>query len=32
MCEIVEIIRDGVGIACWGDRCGKWSSRVGKYA
>ena len=32
MCEIVEIIKDGVGIACWGDRCGKWSSRVGKYA
>jgi predicted CoA-substrate-specific enzyme activase len=31
MCEIVEIVKDGVGIACWGDRCGKWSSRTQKY-
>jgi predicted CoA-substrate-specific enzyme activase len=28
MCEIVEIVKDGAGIACWGDRCGKWSSRI----
>ncbi len=32
MCEIIEIIKDGVGIACWGDRCGKWSNRIDKYA
>lgn len=30
-CEIIEILKDGVGIACWGDRCGKWSNRIGKY-
>lgn len=28
MCEIVEIVKDGVGIARWGDRCGKWSNRL----
>ena len=32
MCEIIEIVKDGAGIACWGDRCGKWSSRISKYA
>jgi len=25
MCEIVEIISNETKIACWGDRCGKWS-------
>ncbi len=32
MCEIIEIVEDGAGIACWGDRCGKWSSRIDKMA
>lgn len=32
MCEVIEIIKDGVEIACWGDRCGKWSNRIDKYA
>ncbi len=25
LCEVVEIISDGCKVACWGDRCGKWS-------
>ena len=28
MCEIVELMMDGVVKARWGDRCGKWSSSV----
>ena len=32
MCEIIEIVKDSEGMACWGDRCGKWSSKIGKYA
>ncbi|HZK53645.1 MAG TPA: acyl-CoA dehydratase activase [Desulfosporosinus sp.] len=33
-CEVVEIMQDGISLAMWGDRCGKWSipitPRVGK--
>ena len=25
MCEIIEILADGSVVACWGDKCGKWS-------
>lgn len=32
MCEIVEISQQGQPIACWGDRCGRWSNRMGKLA
>ncbi|MDR3542583.1 MAG: acyl-CoA dehydratase activase [Desulfosporosinus sp.] len=28
-CEIVEIMQDGISLAKWGDRCGKWSTMVG---
>ncbi|KJS02998.1 MAG: 2-hydroxyglutaryl-CoA dehydratase [Peptococcaceae bacterium BRH_c4a] len=28
MCEVVEIRKDGSVIARWGDRCGKWSTRM----
>jgi len=28
MCEVVEIREDGSVIARWGDRCGKWSTRM----
>lgn len=28
-CEVVEIIQDGISLAKWGDRCGKWSATVG---
>lgn len=28
-CEVVEILSNGQGIARWGDRCGKWSNRMG---
>ena len=28
-CEIVEIIQEGISLARWGDRCGKWSLTVG---
>jgi len=28
MCEVVEIRQDGSVIARWGDRCGKWSTRM----
>lgn len=28
MCEIIEILADGRHVACWGDRCGKWSGRA----
>lgn len=31
ICEIVQIISDEVVIACWGDRCGKWSSKGVRY-
>jgi len=24
-CEVIEIMQDGVSLAMWGDRCGKWS-------
>jgi predicted CoA-substrate-specific enzyme activase len=32
LCEIVEIIRDGRSVACWGDRCGKWGNKMSKLA
>jgi predicted CoA-substrate-specific enzyme activase len=28
MCEVIEIISNGNAVACWGDRCGKWGSKV----
>lgn len=28
-CEVVEIMQDGISLAKWGDRCGKWSATVG---
>ena len=27
-CEIIEIMSDGRLLACWGDRCGKWSGSL----
>jgi predicted CoA-substrate-specific enzyme activase len=27
-CEVVEIMQDGLSLARWGDRCGKWSAVV----
>ena len=30
LCEVVEIKEEGVVIARWGDRCGKWSTRIPK--
>ncbi|MFZ3132529.1 MAG: BadF/BadG/BcrA/BcrD ATPase family protein, partial [Desulfosporosinus sp.] len=24
-CEVVDIMQDGISLAMWGDRCGKWS-------
>ncbi|HEY8909781.1 MAG TPA: acyl-CoA dehydratase activase [Desulfosporosinus sp.] len=27
-CEVVEITQDGITLARWGDRCGKWSQMV----
>jgi predicted CoA-substrate-specific enzyme activase len=30
LCEVIEISADGVKIASWGDRCGKWSARIGR--
>lgn len=27
-CEVVEIKQDGISLARWGDRCGKWSQMV----
>ncbi len=32
LCEVVEIMKDGKVIACWGDRCGKWSNSTSKLA
>lgn len=32
MCEIVKISSNGKLIACWGDRCGKWSSLPNKVS
>ena len=29
-CEIVEILSEDIRLACWGDRCGKWSIQQGK--
>lgn len=26
MCEVIEITSDNKVLACWGDRCGKWSA------
>lgn len=26
MCEVIEIASNGEVVACWGDRCGKWSA------
>jgi len=26
MCEVIEIASNDVVVACWGDRCGKWSA------
>ncbi|KAB3530277.1 acyl-CoA dehydratase activase [Alkaliphilus serpentinus] len=28
LCEVVEIIRDGILMSRWGDKCGKWSNQV----
>lgn len=28
MCEVIEILSNGKHIACWGDRCGKWSGNA----
>jgi predicted CoA-substrate-specific enzyme activase len=28
-CEVVEIIAEGQTLACWGDRCGRWSEQIG---
>jgi predicted NodU family carbamoyl transferase len=28
LCEVVQITEEGKTIACWGDRCGKWSNAV----
>jgi len=28
-CEIVEIMQEGICLAKWGDRCGKWSTTIG---
>lgn len=30
MCEIIKVSSNGELKACWGDRCGKWSSHVNK--
>ena len=30
MCEIVKVCAENEIKACWGDRCGKWSSLGGK--
>lgn len=30
MCEVIKIRSNGYLKACWGDRCGKWSSLAGK--
>lgn len=27
-CEVIEIYYDDTLMACWGDRCGKWSSKI----
>ncbi|ABN51592.1 MAG TPA: 2-hydroxyglutaryl-CoA dehydratase [Hungateiclostridium thermocellum] len=26
MCEVIEIVSNDAVVACWGDRCGKWSA------
>jgi len=31
ICEIIQIISGKDIMACWGDRCGKWSSAILKY-
>ena len=28
MCEVVSVLSDGATMACWGDRCGKWSGKI----
>lgn len=28
LCEVIEILSDNEPIACWGDRCGKWTNRT----
>jgi predicted NodU family carbamoyl transferase len=28
-CEVVDILQEGISLAKWGDRCGKWSTAVG---
>ncbi|WP_085930975.1 acyl-CoA dehydratase activase [Desulfosporosinus sp. OT] len=28
-CEVVEIMQEGISLARWGDRCGKWSTTAG---
>ena len=30
LCEVVEIREEGAVIARWGDRCGKWSTRIAR--
>lgn len=29
-CEVVEIQQEGLALARWGDRCGKWANALGK--
>lgn len=31
-CEVVEISAEGKALACWGDRCGRWSNLVNQIA
>jgi activator of 2-hydroxyglutaryl-CoA dehydratase len=30
MCEVIEIYYDDEIVACWGDRCGKWSGKTSR--
>ncbi|MBA1336847.1 MAG: Activator of 2-hydroxyglutaryl-CoA dehydratase [Firmicutes bacterium] len=32
LCEVIEIMKNGEAVACWGDRCGRWSNRMTKLA
>ncbi|WP_347487507.1 acyl-CoA dehydratase activase [Desulfoscipio sp. XC116] len=31
ICEVVEILESGQVIACWGDRCGRWSNALAHH-
>jgi predicted CoA-substrate-specific enzyme activase len=28
LCEVIEVVSDGVAIARWGDKCGKWTNAI----